>query len=289
MEVLDKMKNILNSRFTLTILAKMHQGFRASQIAEQLGVTPQNIHHYTERMIDAGLIAKDTSNGIKWILKEKGKFILKQRFTGSVNSFTIYQTKPVARLIPTRIDNLSFAFRVFNYIPEDSNLHWNQIKNDISKSSIKHDTHTVELIRSERNSSMLIHLHEKYCFDWTREYINQYNLAIHYAKQAATKFNLHISDHGYPVKRPHIAFEQDIVASFLAASYTAETNTNSDYNAWIDSSNGGGEIETNDYGYAYDYLLMPKTVREIAVTIATIRKQTSGYERHYHPQLTVNN
>ena len=136
---------------------------------------------------------------------------------------------------------------------------------------------------------MLIHLHEKYCFDWTREYINQYNLAIHYAKQAATRFNLHISDYGYPVKRPHIAFEQDLISSFLAASFTAETDIDSDHKAWIDSSNGGGELETNYYEYAYDYLLMPKTVREIAYEITAIKKQNSGYERHYHPHLTINN
>ena len=136
---------------------------------------------------------------------------------------------------------------------------------------------------------MLIHLHEKYCFDWTREYINQYNLAIHYAKQAATRFNLHISDYGYPVKRPHIAFEQDLISSFLAASFTAETDIDSDHKARIDSSNGGGEIETNYYEYAYDYLLMPKNVREIAYEITAIKKQNSGYERHYHPHLTINN
>jgi len=43
------------------------------------------------------LIDKDTSNGIKWKFTEKGKLILKQKLTGTVNSFNNYQT---ARIIP---------------------------------------------------------------------------------------------------------------------------------------------------------------------------------------------
>jgi hypothetical protein len=54
-------------------------------------------------------------------------------------------------------------------------------------------------------------------------------------------------------------------------------------------SNGAGELETNDDEYGYDYLMMPKTVKEIANMTMTIIKQTTGYERCYHPLLTVNN
>ena len=50
-----------------------------------------------------------------------------------------------------------------------------------------------------------------------------------------------------------------------------------------------GELETNDDEYAYDYLMMPRTIKEIADTITKIREQTVGYERHYHPILTMNN
>jgi hypothetical protein len=98
------------------------------------------------------------------------------------------------------------------------------------------------------------------------------------------------------VKRPHIAFEQDLIACYLAASYTAEIKTKqgegegeNEYRAWLDSSNGAGELETNDDEYGYDYLMMPKTVREIANMTMTIIKQTTGYERCYHPWFTVNN
>jgi hypothetical protein len=171
------------------------------------------------------------------------------------------------------------------------------MKNGVSKSSIKYETHTIELVKSENNSTMLVHLNKKYCFDWYKESFNQYNLAIYYAKQAATKFSLQIYDYGYPFKKPHIAFEQDLIACYLADSYTAEIKTKQgeggeeedEYRAWTDSSNGAGELETNDSEYAYDYLLMPKTVKEIANMTMTIIKQTTGYERCYHPLFTVNN
>jgi hypothetical protein len=55
---------------------------------------------------------------------------------------------------------------------------------------------------------MLIHLDKRYCFDWTMELINEYNLALHYARQAATKLSIQISEYGKMVKRPHIAFEK---------------------------------------------------------------------------------
>jgi hypothetical protein len=162
------------------------QGFRPSQIANQLGVTPQDIYYHTDGMIEADLIYKDTSNGIKWKLTEKGTFILKHKLTGSVNSFNIYQTRP----IPIRLDNLAFEFKVTNPIPINPNLRWKELDNDVYKCSLKHDTSTVELIKSEKAAFMLIHMDKKYCLDWTRELINQYNHASYYAKQVATKFSL---------------------------------------------------------------------------------------------------
>ena len=150
-------------------------------------------------------------------------------------------------------------------------------------------SHTVELIKSGKGSAMLIHLNKKYCFDWTSELINQYNLALHYSKQDAIKFGFEVSDFGKAVKRPHIAFEEDLIALFTAASHTGEINTGEASKAWIDSSNGLGELETNDAEYAYHYLMMPKTVEKIANMTATTSRQIIGYERCYHPLLTVNN
>jgi hypothetical protein len=147
-------------------------------------------------MIEADLIYKDTSNAIKWRLTEKGRFLLKQKATGTVNSFNNYQA---ARIIPSRLDNLSFAFKISGPVPEDPLFDWIRMKNDVSKCSLKYETHTVELVKSDNSSIMLVHLNRKYCFDWYKELVNQYNLAISYAKQAAAKFNLQITDYGYPI------------------------------------------------------------------------------------------
>jgi hypothetical protein len=286
------MKGIFSSHFTLTILSKLYQGYRPSQIAAQLRVTPQDIYYHTEKMIGADLIYKDKSSSIKWKLTEKGTFILKQKATGTVNSLNNNQA---ARIIPTRLDNLSFVFKISSPTPDDPNLEWIGMKNGVSRCSLKYETHTVELVRSDNSSKMLVHLDKKYCFDWYKELIDQYNLASYYAKQAATKFSLQIDDYGYPIKKPHIAFEQDLIACYLTASYTAEIKTKQgegegdESRAWIDSSNGAGELETNNDKYAFDYLMMPKTVREIANMTMAIIKQTKGYERCYHPLFTVNN
>jgi DNA-binding MarR family transcriptional regulator len=158
------MKDIFNSHFTLLILSKLHQNYIPSQIADQLRVTPQAIHYYTDRMVDVGLIYKDASNGIiKWRLTEKGKLILKQKLTGSVNPFNNYQT----RHIPIRLDNLAFEFKILSPIPTNPIFRWNEMRSDVSKCSLKYDTSTVEIIKSEKAAVMLIHLEKRYCFDWT--------------------------------------------------------------------------------------------------------------------------
>jgi predicted transcriptional regulator len=114
-----KNKDVLNSSFTFPILSKLYSGYRPAQIATQLGITPQAVKYHTDNMIVAGLIRKEKGDRIRWVVEEKGLFILKQKATGSVNSFNTYQT---ARLIPTRLDNLAFEFNVQSGIPSDSNL-----------------------------------------------------------------------------------------------------------------------------------------------------------------------
>ena len=285
-----KNKNILNSSFTLSILSKLFSGYRPAQIADQLGVTPQAINYHTDNMIEAGLIRKDKGNRIRWIIEEKGLFILKQKATGSVNSFNNYQTKPVSRIIPTRLDNIAFKFKILSPIPDDPHLHWTEMKNGVSKCVIRYDAYTIELVKSEKRSALLVHLDRKYCFDWCKEIINQYNLAIHYARQVAVQFRLEISETGYSVKRPHIAFEEDLSALFIAASNTAEIKTREadegpECRAWIDSSNGAGELETDDPDYAYLYLMMPKTVDEIASALRRMNNNLVGHE----PMYAVNN
>ncbi|HKG90131.1 MAG TPA: hypothetical protein VKA95_17590 [Nitrososphaeraceae archaeon] len=139
---------------------------------------------------------------------------------------------------------------------------------------------------------MLVHLDKKYCFDWYKELVNQYNLAIRYARQTAVQFTIEISEYGKLTKRPHIAFEEDLIALFTVASHTAEIKIDEASKAWIDSSNGSGEFETDNAAYAYLYLMMPKTIEKIANTSGLILKYSSAavrYEQYYHPFLTINN
>src|SRR3712207_8608900 len=57
-----------------------------------------------------------------------------------------------------------------------------------------------------------------------------------YASQTATKFSIQISDYGKMVKRPHIAFERDLIACYLAVSYTAEIKTKDRKSTRLNSS-----------------------------------------------------
>jgi len=58
----------------------------------------------------------------------------------------------------------------------------------------------------------------------------------------------------------------------------------------VDSSNENGELETNDTDYAYNYLMMPRTVKEIAdVAMKALKYIGAEYELHYHLSLTRNN
>ena len=286
-------KDILNSSFTFLILSKLYNGYRPSQIAGQLKITSQAVNYHTNKMIRAGLIRKVKGSRIGWVIEQKGLFKLKQKVTGSVSSFTNYQTKPVTRIIPTRLDNLSFKFKIRGPIPPDDHLRWSEMNHGVSKCSLKYDNHTVELIRSKKQgngSILIVRLGSKYCIDWPSQLINAYDLCRYYAKQTATQYRLEIADYGNLEKRPHIAFEQDLIASYIATSTTASISTGHNNNkAWIDSSSGTGEVETDDPDYAFLYLTMPRTVREIANMTAAAAKQIIGYERYYLPSLTINN
>jgi hypothetical protein len=129
---------------------------------------------------------------------------------------------PVSRPIPTRLDNMSFGFKILEPIPKNLNLTWSEMKNGVSKCSIKYEDHTVELVKSEKSSAMLIHLEAIYCFDWTRQLIEEYNHAISFARRAASRFEIQIFEFGRSIKRPRIAFEYDLIALFIASSHTAE-------------------------------------------------------------------
>ena len=161
----------------------------------------------------------------------------------------------------------------------------------------------MELVKSEKQgngSYMLVHLGKAYCFDWYKELVNQYNLAIHYVRRTSTQFAIVISDYGRPIKRPHIAFERDLIAHFIASTHTAEIKIqgekpepedggSEDVRAWIDSSNGAGELETTGDNYAFNYLMMSDNINSIHENVEIIRRELSGYSSYSDPILTHNN
>ena len=72
---------------------------------------------------------------------------------------------------------------------------------------------------------MEVHLSEEYVFDPLQGLLKQYDLARHHASLAAQRLRLDIYDNGKLVKKPHMAFERDTIALYLASFQTAEIST----------------------------------------------------------------
>jgi predicted transcriptional regulator len=292
-------KNVLNSSFTFPILSKIYGGYRPSQIAEHLKKSPQLLNYYTDRLCSTGLISKDKEgDGIVWRLTEKGLFILKDKLRRSVNSnnTTIYDDHS----LPIRLHSIAFCFKVTD-MSEIVNLRWKKLKNGVSKCTMRYDKYTVELVKSSGreggggNSVLLIHLPAVHTFNSFQTIIKQYELARGFAITTTERLKMDISEIGELVKKPHMAFENDLIALYLATFQTAEITTSDherkgDHNrAWIDASQGYGELETNDINYAYKYLIMPENIMQIHQTVINMTRKSSGYALCSHPTLTDNN
>ena len=194
-------------------------------------------------------------------------------------------------LIPTRLHNLTFGFGILSF-DESVRLRWIHINNYVSKCFIKYPDHTLEIIRSpnESQSVLQVHLSEEYVFDPLQGLIAQYNKARQYASLAAQRLRFNIHENGMLVKKPHMAFEHDLIALYLASFQTAEITTNGGAGkSWIDASKGTGELETNDVNYSYKYLKMPEYVSDLYDIIVRLSRKLSGYRQHYDPCLTDNN
>jgi len=288
-----------SSNYSLRIITKIHYGYRTSQIAKQLGISTQNVHYYTRNLIALELIEKlGDRKGISWKVTERGLFILKQLLRGSVNSYNnqnnsnslFYDAK-----IPVRLHNVSFAFKIMSSL-EDLRIQWKQMKNGVSRHTVirksNQDGNTVDLVRTPNlvNSVMLVHMAEAYTFNIYKEIIRLYEAARTTAIRTATELRIEISLTGELVKRPHLAFEGDLIALYLATFETASLKTKNDKGrTWIDASHGVGELETNDTDYAYKYLTMPESVYDIYNYIRRIENKVSGYKRCYDPIITENN
>jgi hypothetical protein len=196
-----------------------------------------------------------------------------------------------SNLIPTRMHNLTFSFDIFSF-DESIRLRWKPIKNGVSKCFIKYPGYTLELTKSpNKDQSVLeVHLSEECVFDPLKGIIAQYNKARNHASLAAQRLRLVIADNGTLVKKPHMAFEYDLIALYLATFQTAEITTKGGSGkSWIDASKGRGELETNDVNYAYKYLKMPENISDIYDFVNRLARKSSGYRQHYDPCVTDNN
>lgn len=282
------LKSVLKAPYTLTILLRIYEGYRPSQIAKFLHTTEQALHYHTNRLIEAKLIQKSTGYGLVWKLTLEGLFILKDLLSRSVNS-SHNNNSQYNNSIPVRLHNVSFSFNIIS-IDGNLRLRWKPINNGVLKWFAKYPNHTLEITKSpnEGESVLVVHLSEEYVFDPLKGLLKQYDLARHYASLAAQRLRFVISDNGKLVKKPHFAFEYDIIALHLAIFQTAEISTAGGM-TWIDSSQGRGELETNDIDYTYKYLRMPEIVMELENTVSRIKSKITGYARCYDPILTDNN
>lgn len=274
----------------MQILWLIETGHNPSLIAKKLGMSDQNMHYHTEKLRKAGLITKQNDgNGILWMLTQTGRFLLSESFTGSVNG-----SKGVHGRIPVRIHNVSYKFNI-DWMPEIPDLEWRTMNNGVAKCNVplRFTEDTAEFVRSlnKGKSLLLVHLAPRYFMDPNEGLVGLSMRALNIRDDLASKYRLEIDTTPRLGKKPHYAFEKDFLALYLACSSNASVSTNAveGNEAWIDSSMGKGEFETNDPHYLYLYLEMPKTVYEIRQELDRIRKQTSGYERHHDPLLTYNN
>jgi hypothetical protein len=197
--------------------------------------------------------------------------------------------------VPIRLNNICFAFKIYSSL-EDLRIQWESLKNGVCKHTIvkrnKEQGHTIDIIKSpnQGNSIMLVHMNEQYSLNIFRDIIKLYDEARVLAVQVANELQIFVSNTGELIKRPHLAFEDDLIALYLATFETASTNTcDKKGKAWIDASHGLGELETNDPEYALKYLTMPESVFETHKNVSMIKEILSGHKMYYDPVLTHNN
>jgi predicted transcriptional regulator len=222
-------ETVLKSPYTLRILWKIYKGYRPTQIAKSFDMSQQNLYYYTTQLIEAKLIERSsTEYGLEWRLTERGQFILKEILSRSVNRNSDNNTSTLQQhdTIPIRMHNVTFSFDILSAI-KNIRLRWKPINNGVSKCFIKYPDHTLELTKSpnENESVLEVHLSELYTFDPYQGLVKQYDIARHYACLAAQRLRLVISDNGRLVKKPHFAFEHDLISLYLATFQTAEIGT----------------------------------------------------------------
>lgn len=281
-------KSLLESDFILPILEGICRGCRPAQMARQLRVTQQDVYYHTKRMRQLGIIEKekDVFGRVSWRLTEKGDFILKELLRTSAGYGV-----PKERTPCIRHHNASYSFKILSEtvnIPEE---HWVAINNGVKKYFIgEKGKYTIELTKSDKQHSimMTIHLPPKYFHDPDKALLLRYDDARDIARMYAERLDIEISERGTLAKKPHFAFENDLLARYIATYETVDVETRHG-KAWIDSSNGSGEFETNDRRYSYLYLNLPIFVYEIRRIVEDILTEISTHGKCSASLPTENN
>jgi hypothetical protein len=191
--------------------------------------------------------------------------------------------------VVARLDNVCFNFSVI--VPDDLHLTWQQRNNGVMQFIEKKEEYTLILTRSPNkdNSSLLVLLSPGYFRNRDKGLIEMYNTARRIARRFSERLRLEIAVDGQLAKKPHTAFDPDLSTCFIGDGYgTVETATVAGGKAWIDSSYGYGELETDDADYAYLKLIEPEIVADILQSVSQSQERSLGFRNSYHPVYTIN-
>jgi DNA-binding MarR family transcriptional regulator len=272
--------------FILRLLVWIASSKRPSQIANKMGMTPQALNPYIKKLKESGLIIKSGNRkGIGFSLTSKGKFLLK-------NLLRPYVGAPPGGIVPMRLHNIQFSFQI-QHIPAGLNLRWTELRNGVKKAGpipIGEAKADIVLSPNKGKSVVLINMPETYTFRDYSEIVALYDRARIAAQDIADRLSLKVATTGTLTKRPHFAFETDLLAYILADRQTASKEIeNGDGMAWIDSSNGYSELETDSPLYTDLYLQMPLLVAHIEQLSESTNVFVGTYLRHFHPLQSINN
>lgn len=274
-------KKIFSSPFMLPLLQSLRLGERPTAIAKSMGQSPQVINYHIQEMASVGLISKDNRNKT-WRLTEKGEFVLKQKIRQSVGMATL---GPVV----ARMDNLAYSFQIKSM--PDRLFKWIEMRNDIGRCSISEDGNTLDIIKSPKEwaSVLIVHLKPAYYANRVLGQHKGYLTAKKIAHRFADRCNITIAEEGNIVGKPHIVFDPDLSSLFVGSSTVVEVILQNGEKAWVDTSKGYGELETDGADYEYLFLMQPLNVNATLEEVVQLKKYMIGHNRSIHPVYTDNN
>jgi Bacterial regulatory protein, arsR family len=286
-----KTKMTLISPFSLPILSGIAQGRRPCQIAKERKLSQQAIYHHTKAMRREGLIQKQKAySGIAWCLTTEGKHVLKELNISSMRKHDASKAVRASwRLI--RLHDVAFLFHVFSLDEGKLGIKWSVVNENFCHVTIDDNIEGCKVVLQKASGryQLIVYPEAQYFKSKWVGFAAMYDKARRAALKTGQRLNTEVSDEGRLVKKPHIAYERDIVATEVTASETAEIPVGEDGGkAWYDASMGYGELETDDPDYDDLALSAPIYVFQIRQDVEELKKQLLGYDRCYSPYSTWN-